>query len=211
MLAVVSKVVSRCLKWWGCFAGPRCPLGLCSGASGMLRQGPANAKLGQCGAVGGVCRFHCVTQRSGRLAKARHRPRGAPWQRVWRTLVASVQLSGWRLVRGTAPRCPGRPRDGPGGRFPRWASLMWVRLLVGAKRKLSFPAGGHRTTHRGGAGARGGVDSGPPFYPRRVLGNGGKGGRFRGLRVPLSWSIAGGIGLAQLPSPVANQEALLPH
>jgi hypothetical protein len=58
-------------------------------------RGLENKKAGHFGAASrGCCIPPC--RHSRRLAKARHSLNAALWQRVWRVLVASVQLSGWR-------------------------------------------------------------------------------------------------------------------
>ena len=83
MLAVVSKVVSRCLKWWGRFAAPCCAL---------IRSSPSEMPgQGHCGAAGRL-RGIPPCQHTGRLAKARHSPRAVLWQLPRRVLVEKVRL-----------------------------------------------------------------------------------------------------------------------
>src|ERR1017187_1665809 len=79
VLAVVSKVVPRRLKWRGRLAGPRCALA----SAPVPRKGCAK---GIAERRAGVAVCHHVPKHSGRLTKACHSPRAALWQRVWRAV-----------------------------------------------------------------------------------------------------------------------------
>jgi hypothetical protein len=66
----------------------------------MLRQGQAGAKFGQCGAAGGVCRFHHVSVADGssKLATARALHSGSEFgesQREGVDLAAVLPMVVW--------------------------------------------------------------------------------------------------------------------
>jgi hypothetical protein len=174
------------LKWWGvlCRAAlPSRPL------FGCLGNAARRADKREIWAVwsGGRGLPHSTIPATGRLTKARHSPRAALWQRVWRVLVPRVRLWGGRapgldqLPRWAAGRRAGRAwlpspaREGDQVRRPTPGRVRGVAGSSANEDSLFFGQTRHRGTRGRGRYALAAVSLGGRFHPNPVLGNGGTG------------------------------------